>query len=142
MELALLVYAISLLKSLGFVLCCVIALSLVWVVISAVYYSDECTVTEYYSERANKDRRQRGQMVIRNGKRAATVGIISIVVLVLLPSEKTAYTMVGAYATQRVAEDPRVQGMSGKVLTIIEQKLDGYIEEGIAAVEKKTKGAK
>jgi hypothetical protein len=56
---------------------------------------------------------------------------------VLLPSEKTAYTMVAAYAAQKVAENDKVQQMSGKVLTIIEQKLDGYIEDGIKEAEAK-----
>ena len=47
--------------------------------------------------------------------------------------------MVGAYTAQRVAENPKVQAMSGKVVTIIEQKLDSYIEEGIAEAEKNVK---
>ena len=60
---------------------------------------------------------------------------------IIIPSQKTAYMMVGAYATQRVAENPKVQDMSGKVLTIIEQKLDGYIEDGIKEAEDKIKKA-
>lgn len=47
--------------------------------------------------------------------------------------------MVGAYAAQQVAENQKVQQMSGKVLQIIEQRLDGYITEGITAAEKATK---
>ena len=45
--------------------------------------------------------------------------------------------MVGAYAAQKVAENDKVQQMSGKVLTIIEQKLDSYIEDGIKEAEDK-----
>ena len=58
-------------------------------------------------------------------------------VQVMLPSQKTAYTMVGAYAAQKVAENEKVQQMSGKVLQTIEQKLDGYIDEGFAEAKKK-----
>ncbi len=61
---------------------------------------------------------------------------------VVLPSQKTAYTMVGAYAAQKVSENEKVQQMSGKVLTIIEQKLDGYIEEGIAEAKDRLKEKK
>jgi hypothetical protein len=53
----------------------------------------------------------------------------------LIPSEKTAYTMVGAYAAQQIATDQRTAEVSGKVLTIINQQLDSYIEEGIKKVK-------
>ena len=58
-----------------------------------------------------------------------TTIIVLITTATLLPSERTAYLMVGAYAAQRVAEDPKVQQISGKVLKAIELKIDGYIEE-------------
>lgn len=60
------------------------------------------------------------------------VGILAgafITTASILPSERTAYLMVGAYAAQRVAEDPKVQQISSKVLKAIELKIDGYIEE-------------
>ena len=69
------------------------------------------------------------------------VGVFAFWVLILIPTEKTAYTMVGAYAAQKVAENDKVQQMSGKVLTIIEQKLDGYIEDGIKEAEDKVEKA-
>jgi hypothetical protein len=50
-------------------------------------------------------------------------------IAVLIPSEKTAYIMVGAYATQQLVEAPGTQIIGKKVLTIIEQKLDSYIVE-------------
>ena len=56
--------------------------------------------------------------------------LILCIFMAVLPSEKTAYTMVGAYAAQRLAQSPEVQQMSGKVLTIIEQQMDKYIAEG------------
>jgi uncharacterized membrane-anchored protein YitT (DUF2179 family) len=67
--------------------------------------------------------------------------IIASIVTVLIPNEKTAYTMVGAYAAQKVVENNKVQDMSGKVLTIINQKLDTYIDEGIQEAEKKAEKA-
>jgi nitrate reductase gamma subunit len=59
---------------------------------------------------------------------------------ILLPSERTAYMMVGAYATQKVSENEKVQETGKKVLTLIEQKLDSYIESSIKDVEKSKKG--
>lgn len=67
------------------------------------------------------------------------VTVICAWVLIFTPSERTAYTMVGAYAAQRVAENEKVQQMSGKVLTIIEQRLDGYIAEGLDSAKETVK---
>jgi len=54
----------------------------------------------------------------------------------LIPSEKTAYVMVGAYTAQQIAQNPKVEQVGAKVLTIINQKLDTYVEEGIEEAEK------
>lgn len=89
----------------------------------------------YWIDYSHDDEREAG--VKRRLWKAFWVAIASAWVLILLPTEKTAYTMVGAYAAQKVAESDKVQQMSGKVLTIIEQKLDSYIDEGID--EAKTK---
>lgn len=56
-------------------------------------------------------------------------------VLTILPSEKTAYTMVAAYAAQRLAQNSEVQKLSGKVLTIIEHQMDKYIAEGTKPIK-------
>ena len=64
---------------------------------------------------------------------SATVGLSFF--LAILPSEKTAYTMVGAYAAQRLAQNLEVQELSGKVLTIIEQQMDKYIAEGARPIK-------
>ena len=124
MELALLVYSISLLNGIFgfFVLLAIIAAATV--VCNWIYWVDG-----YGDERAASCKAR--------AWKAFWVGVIACWVVILIPSEKTAYTMVGAYAAQKVAENPKVQEMSGKVLTIIEQKLDGYIEEGLADTEKK-----
>lgn len=61
------------------------------------------------------------------GTMAAVVMVFSFI-NVLLPTEKTAYTMVAAYATQKVYESPETAKIQAKVLTIINQKLDTFIE--------------
>ena len=50
-------------------------------------------------------------------------------VAVVIPSEKTAYLMVGAYATQKIAEAPKTQELGAEVLKIIELKIKHYSEE-------------
>lgn len=52
-----------------------------------------------------------------------------------IPKEKTAYMMVGAYTAQKIAQDPKVEQVGAKVLTILNQKLDSYVDEGIEAAK-------
>lgn len=129
MDLALLVYAISLLSGIGKFFFTIIVLAVITAIANGLYWVDISSYNENYKEK-----------VVAIKKRvwaAFWVGVGCAWALILLPSEKTAYTMVGAYAAQKVSENDKVQQMSGKVLTIIEQKLDSYIEDGID--EAKTK---
>jgi len=129
MDLALLVYGISLLNGISsfffgmILLCAAVGMG------NFIYWIDS------YGE-------DRVEGVRKRLWKAFWVAIASAWVLILLPSEKTAYTMVGAYAAQKVAENDKVQQMSGKVLTIIEQKLDAYIDDGIKEAEAKVKKEK
>lgn len=47
----------------------------------------------------------------------------------LLPDEKQAYTIAAAYAGQKIAENEKVQEIGGKVVTLLNQKLDNAIKE-------------
>ena len=126
MDLALLVYVISLLHGIGsFFVALILACGAVGVG-NFIYWIDS------YSPSAEKV-----EGIKKRLWKAFWVAVASAWVLILLPTEKTAYTMVGAYAAQKVAENEKVQQMSGKVLTIIEQKLDSYIEDGLKEAEEK-----
>jgi hypothetical protein len=125
MDLALLVYAISLLHGIGtFFVALIMACGAV-AIGNFIYWID-------YSNSSEKEAGVKKRLW-----KAFWVTVISSWMLILLPTEKTAYTMVGAYAAQKVAENDKVQQMSGKVLTIIEQKLDGYIDDGIEEAKSK-----
>ena len=126
MDLALLVYGISLLSGFVKFTILVIVMSFLWVLANAIYYSDYCNNGTDVAKRT-----------IARMWKGFWIGLTSIFLLIFIPSEKTAYTMVGAYAAQKVSENDKVQQMSGKVLTIIEQKLDGYIDEGFKEAEEK-----
>lgn len=49
---------------------------------------------------------------------------------VVLPTEKQGYIIAGAYITQKIAESGGVQEIGGKMLLLINQKLDEAIKSG------------
>ena len=137
MDLAFLVYGISLLYKIGaFAVACIIVSVLVaggsW-----IWYISETDRKSYYTDQENDVREANGVMCVKWLKRSLVTIFLVSFALIFLPSEKTAYTMVGAYAAQKVAENDKVQEMSGKVLTIIEQKLDSIIEDGVKEAQAK-----
>ena len=148
MDLALLVYGISLITSIGSFLAILIVFSLIITICSAIYFAVSQSDINYSWNR-NRDGTLIESIVnTRNTMKKAfkialiTLGISSFVAI-LIPSEKTAYIMVGAYATQKVAENEKVQETGQKVLSIINNKLDSYVEEGIKkATEAATKEKK
>lgn len=68
-----------------------------------------------------------------------TTAIFCLVMLVnvLIPSEKTAYLMVGAYATQKIAEAPKTQQIGADVVKIIESKIKFYADQSAKELEEK-----
>lgn len=58
-----------------------------------------------------------------------SIAILLVLINLAIPSQKTAWIMVGAYATQQIAADPKVQQIGSKTLKLIESKLDEYITE-------------
>lgn len=116
MNLALLVYSISLINGINVIAALVLALS----------FSIVCL----YLISTNKPTYYDIKYPIR-------LILIFSSVLVLVPSEKTAYIMVAAYATEKIAEDPRVQEVGTKILKIINSKIDTYVTESINKEELK-----
>ena len=122
MELALLVYAISLLEGLRtFLVVAAFAAGMV------IIGSGIATLESYNDTAAAKRWFKRSVITL------AVLGFLST----LIPTERTAYIMVAAYATQKVAENPEVRDTGDKVLTLINSKLDQLILE---ASEPKKKG--
>lgn len=114
MELALLVYAISLLEGLRtFLVVAAFAAGMV------IIGSGIATLESYNDTAAAKRWFKRSVITL------AVLGFLST----LIPAERTAYIMVAAYATQKVAENPEVRDTGNKVLTLINSKLDQLILE-------------
>lgn len=105
MELALLVYLLGLLAPLSGVLFATTLLLGIVVIMSGLYKLVEDS--DY-----------------KISKTLIAVFILSGTISVAIPSEKTAYLMVGAYATQKVAETPEAKEIGIKVLKIVNEKLD------------------
>lgn len=143
MDLALLVYGISLLEKVITFFGVVIFFGLIVSFVTAIFTLSWKFVGNEYSWNLNKDGSvkepvMRGRLFGQKMfKWSIVISIFSAFILIALPSEKTAYMMVGAYATQKVTENEKVQETGKKVLTLIEQKLDNYIDEGIKSAERK-----
>ena len=137
MDLALLVYGISLLDGLDKFFVFLTIISAVVAAGSGIFTLSNAFESYEYSWNLNKDGTLKQKVLETRAagaklfKRSSIVLLVVMVIQIFLPSQKTAYTMVGAYAAQKVVENKGVQQTSDKVMTIINQKLDKYIDEGI-----------
>lgn len=145
MELALLIYGISLLPqitgSLTFLTIVAVAVTIVGLIVWGVNLEEP----SYRSEAEIARQRALGTSAKFWIKRGSTWVLILGVLNIIVPSEKTSYMMVGAYAAQTVAQSETVGKVltesgkiSNKILTIINGKLDTYVEEAINEVDKAT----
>ena len=142
MDLALLVYAISILGKLSTFCVFIAVVAAIIAFIAVMYRYAELTVYDWDGEKVTNRKIENQAKVMKTVWTGTAVAAFFVLANIIIPTERTAYTMVGAYAAQKVAENPEVQGMSNKVLTIINQKLDQYVEDGVAAAEKRVKDAK
>ena len=141
MDLALLVYGIDLISSIkAFLIACTVLIGAIMIG-SGVYTSCWYFEGTEYSWDLKQDGTVKDNILnARNKvllifKKTILWFFVFSFLSILIPSDKTAYTMVGAYAAQKIATDERTADVSGKVLTIINQKLDSYVEEGIKKVK-------
>lgn len=139
MDLALLVYGISVLGKFLPTLGIIVGFTIAALVISLIYRFAALGIESWDSAVIVKQKMEARVPLEKWIKRFFILLGITSLVAIATPSEKTAYMMVGAYATQKVAENEKVQETGKKVLTLIEQKLDKYIEEGL---EEAAKGSK
>jgi hypothetical protein len=145
MDLALLVYGISLLDGLDKLFVGITMISVMVAAASGIYTLSHKFDSYEYSWNCNKDGTVK-QSVLENRaggvkllKWSIIVFLVAAIIQIFIPSQKTAYTMVGAYAAQKVAQNEKLQDTGGKVMTIINQKLDKYIDEGIEAATNEVK---
>jgi hypothetical protein len=142
MDLALLVYAISLLAPIGTVTMITAIIAALSIAGLMLYRAADCSQEQYYDKARNEKQTEKASWAMSRVGDAFKVLIPAVFILIILPTQKTAYMMVGAYAAQKVVENKSVQDTGGKVLTLINQKLDQYIDEGITEAVKVPEKAK
>lgn len=109
MKLALLVYLASIVGSISFISSFILVLSIT--AISAL------GVVLAFNEGNETNQLQ------RYFKHLSFAAIVAGVTCTIVPSEKTLYLMAGAYVTEKIASDDRVQKIGNDVLAVIESKL-------------------
>lgn len=77
----------------------------------------------------------------KNCKKFFYLGLIGVVIALALPNERTSYLMAAGYTAQTIAESPASKEIGGKVLTIINQKLDNMVDEGVKAAQETAEAA-
>jgi len=119
MELALLVYGISVLSAINgllFFVCFCLAIMIIAKLVS-------------YDFNRYKDKEELWKTASKVIQKYAIIFLVLSSITVLIPSQKTMYVMVGAYAAQKVAQSPETRIISEKVLKVIEKELDEQINE-------------
>lgn len=62
-------------------------------------------------------------------KKTSIALVVAVIGLTILPSERTAYMMLGAYGTQQLLEHPETATSIQKILVIVNQELDSRIKK-------------
>ena len=138
MELALLIYGISLLTGLHTVFVFLLGISIILTVGGLIIFSANHDQRKWDTTADDVDRIRWFELSKPVLKTGVIVGSIVAVFMVILPSEKTAWLMVGGYVSQQIVQSETVSKMitqSGeesskipnKILTIINNKLDNLI---------------
>jgi hypothetical protein len=141
MDLALLIYGISFASSLNGLMVFIGIITGIAIIGMTMYRVIECVPESWDGEKASQLKLAKAAAIDRKLWFTGIVFSIAVFLHVAIPNEKTMYMMVGAYATQKVAENDKVQETGKKVLTIIEQKLDTYVEEGVKEATKRAESA-
>lgn len=119
MELALLVYGISALSNFVFFLVFICIFLVIMTLFALASY--DCNYTD--------DKKELWTLTSKTVRKYLVATLILSLVITLIPSQKTMYVMVGAYAAQKVAQAPETKVISEKVLKIIEIELDAQVNE-------------
>ncbi|EXS25294.1 hypothetical protein J658_0040 [Acinetobacter baumannii 573719] len=117
MKLALLVYLASIAGNIATVLILfgvglLIAIALMYV---AIMWCDDCCSDDLVEEAKQRASNYTKPFLI--------TAIVCFTIATFIPSERTFYLMAGAYATEQIASNERVQKIGSDVLEVIETKL-------------------
>ncbi|CCH57745.1 hypothetical protein A323_gp37 [Acinetobacter phage AP22] len=128
MKLAMLVYFASL--STG--LCAFLMLvGLILIAVFGAVLINRSITNDVYDHDADYAVKKRNQAnsAFKAVKKFGLIGPMLIALSILIPSEKTIYIMAGAYVTEQIASNERVQKIGSDVLQVIEGKLEKLKQE-------------
>ena len=121
MDLTLLVYGISILGKIGPALIAIICIISTVLVGCLAYRFIGLGIESWDSAIIVKQKMQNRPPIEKWIKRFFIILGVTSLFAIVIPSEKTAYMMVGAYTTQKFTENEKVQETGKKVLKLIEQ---------------------
>ncbi|WOZ15071.1 hypothetical protein GNVKYODX_CDS94 [Acinetobacter phage vB_AbaM_AB3P2] len=128
MKLAMLVYFASLSHGL-----CVFLffLGIILTIVGAAATINRSITNDVYDGYADYEieKKQRADSAFNSTKKFLLIGPVVVALSILIPSEKTIYIMAGAYATEQIASNERVQKIGSDVLQVIEGKLEKLKQE-------------
>lgn len=140
MKLALLVYLASISEKLSFIFGFISVILILLLAGYAMYlFIDDSPIKEKrkrYSFDDIDEINKHNSRVPVNIKKAKKISLLLSLIALLfglisaaIPSEKTIYIMAGAYATEQIATNDRVQKIGSDVLEVIESKLSKMKED-------------
>lgn len=75
----------------------------------------------------------------KNCKKYMILGTFITLSATIIPSKETSYMMVAAHLTQSVVENPKVSGISDKLLTIVNTELDNIHKKQVTTTPEQIK---
>lgn len=126
MELAIVVYLIGVLPSLAVGLGFISVMGTLLLLFSAIALTLSGNEKGYYSWDNKEEKQEQRKVFLLWGKRCFKVSILTIflgLVSAFIPSEKTMYTMVAAYAGQKIAETPQAAQIANDGVDVLKELL-------------------
>jgi len=126
MKLALLVYLASVVEGISLIFGLIGFFGVVFYfpILALMHFSNYGIRTHEFEREAALDKQKAiMKSYTKYWKLAAVCFPLLLVLSILLPKERTIYLMAGAYATEQIATNDRVQKIGSDVLEVIEQKL-------------------
>ena len=142
MDLALLVYGISLLSGISVFFGSMMFALVTATIISFIHFCSWKFNSTEYSWDLNSDGTLKTKVAasreftLKVLKYCSVATVFVGVITIFIPSERTAYMMLGAYAAQKVSQDPHAQEVGEKIMKIANAKLDQYVEDAIEPKKK------
>lgn len=136
MELALLVYAISVIDKLQYALAGITVLG--GIALGVLIFSHMMCRSEVSDYGRASEEKIANNWWVKMTKRwaiiTAPIVICSALLQIVVPTERTAYIMVGAYAAQQVAQSETTK----KILDVVNKKLEHALDEAMNEIESTT----